>query len=383
MTIAEQIRAAQLSIYRAHSITAGAVVSPALSLAVTATNQRTIFLNAKLKSALNDVFGTTYAKNQRIARVLYRINPGYRDDGLSQSAITGAWKAEKYEFELGGNCTANWTKEQRKELIQTGKVKGAEGHHQFSVKYHSDKQADPNNIKFYKTREEHLVEGHGGDFHNESDAPMYDRRQRLISSKRRSVIKNELLGGTITATISFITAASLRFVIEMVKSNRNPEDIKRARNLALIEGAQAAGFALVSYGLAKLSYYGAKRGLELLGIELSEKGMMLLGGSIAAIISSVAVGVITYIKLRKMGYNYQEAGIQAWKAATISLSISLVSALLYAAVGSPLTLGINLIVGLGFASYTLYTTLHEKQLMERLQVLTIEEISKRCLPMVA
>ena len=39
------------------------------------------------------------------------------------------------------------------------KVRGAEGHHQKNVADHPEDQGDPDNIKFYKSRKEHLEKG--------------------------------------------------------------------------------------------------------------------------------------------------------------------------------------------------------------------------------
>lgn len=383
ITISERIRAAQISVHKTHSYAASAVISPAATLTALATTRRTTYLNIKLDRALSDVFGKTYEKNQRIAHILNKINPGYRDDGLSQSAISGAWKAERYELELGGKGTVKWTRAERKMILEKGKLEGVEGHHQQSVKYHSEEQANPDNIKFYRTREEHLQEGHHGDFKNESDAPMYDRRQRLIDTKRRSVIKNELLGGTIVAAVSFLTTAGLRFVIEMVRSNRNPEDIKNARDLAIREGAEAAGYALFSYGFTKLSLYGGKKMIELLNLKLSTNAMKWVEGSIAAVAVAIAVGIITYIKMRRMGYDRKESFMQAGKTAGVSLGITMVSLIISINYGMSWAIGLNVAIAVISTSYMIFAVLHEKHLTEKLQVYTIQEIAKRCVPIAA
>ena len=382
MTASERIRAAQVSVHRANLYSASATISPAVTMTALSTARRTTYLNIKLDRGLNEIFGKTYTKNQRIAQVLNRINPGYRDDGLSQSAINGAWKAEKLEIELGGKGTVKWTKAQRKELLETGRVKGYEGHHQQSVKYHSEEQANPDNIKLY-SHKDHLKEGHHGDYKNESDAPMYDRRQRLIRTKRKSVIKNELLGGTIVAVVSFITSAGLRFVIEMVKSNRNPEDVKKAGILAVREGAEAAGYALISYGLARVSVLGVKKVFEIKGIKLASNAMKWVEGGIAAVAIAIAVGVITYIKLRINGYGRKDAFKEAGKVAIGGLAIGMISLIISINFGTAWAIGFNVVVAVGSLFFILYEVVHEKRLVEKLQVYTIQEMTRRCLPVAA
>ena len=95
-------------------------------------------------------------------------DPNFR--GSRSKGVKLAWKYEKADIEMGGKGSANWNENQRQEILENGKVRGAEGHHQRNVADHPEDQADPNNIKYYKSREEHLQEGHGGDFKNESDA---------------------------------------------------------------------------------------------------------------------------------------------------------------------------------------------------------------------
>lgn len=61
--------------------------------------------------------------------------------------------------------TGPWTKAEKKELLETGKVKGYQGHHVNSVKDNAEMAGNPDNIKFVKGRTDHLAE-HGGNFRN-------------------------------------------------------------------------------------------------------------------------------------------------------------------------------------------------------------------------
>ena len=383
MTIAERIRAAKVSVYRAQSLTANAVISPTSTLTFMYTTRRTTYLNTYVERRLNQIYDKTCDNNQRIAHILNRrINPGGRVDWLSQSAISKAWQAERLEVELGGKGTNNWTKAQKKELLNTGRVKGYEGNHQQGVKSHSEEQANPDNIKFY-SHEDHLKVVHRGNYKNESNGPMYNRRQAINSAKRRNVIKNELLGGGIVAVVTFITSAGLRFVIEMIKSNRNPEDVKNARNLALREGAEATGYALLSYGLGKLAVYGGVKVLDHFGIELSKKSMLWFQGGIAAAAIAIGLGVITYFRMRNMGYDRKESLLQAGKATGVSFGIAMISLMVSINLGMSWAIGVNVAIAICSASYMLYTVVHEKNLSEQLQIFTIQEISKKCLPIAA
>ncbi len=169
----------------------------------------------------------------------------------------------------------------------------------------------------------------------------------------------------------------------MIKSNRNPEDVKNARNLALREGAETAGYALLSYGLVKLSVIGGKRAMELIGLKLSTNAMKWVEGSIAAVVAAIAVGAITYFKLRRMGYGRKDALKEAGKASGVSFAIAMISLFFSINAGMSWAIGFNVIIAIGSVSLAIYAAVREKQLAERLQTYTIQEIAKRCLPIAA
>lgn len=72
-----------------------------------------------------------------------------------------------------GRGSRNWKPHQRRELLETGKVKGFYGHHIFNVKHHPYATGDPDNIKFL-TFGEHL-KVHGGNFRNKTQGNLVDR----------------------------------------------------------------------------------------------------------------------------------------------------------------------------------------------------------------
>ena len=83
-----------------------------------------------------------------------------------KKAVDGAWKRER-QLVSQGKGTRNWTKKEQKELIQTGRVKGYEGHHMKNVADHHSKAGDSSNIQFL-TRKEHFA-AHRYDFHNKTN----------------------------------------------------------------------------------------------------------------------------------------------------------------------------------------------------------------------
>ncbi len=81
-------------------------------------------------------------------------------------AVRQAKKTER-ELILEGKGTRDWTPEQQREWIRTGKCKGFKGHHMLNVNDHPEYAGDKNNIQFL-TKEEHLA-AHKGDYHNSTD----------------------------------------------------------------------------------------------------------------------------------------------------------------------------------------------------------------------
>jgi len=57
---------------------------------------------------------------------------------LRQKSVRDAWKAERELVINTGKGTRKWTNAEMQELIQTGKVKGYEGHHINNVKHHPE-----------------------------------------------------------------------------------------------------------------------------------------------------------------------------------------------------------------------------------------------------
>ncbi len=90
-----------------------------------------------------------------------------------QRAVRNAWKQEKEMVEMKGYGTRNWMKSEMRELKETGKVKGYQGHHINNVKDHPEMAGNPNNVEFLN-KTEHL-EVHGGNYRNMTEGPLLNR----------------------------------------------------------------------------------------------------------------------------------------------------------------------------------------------------------------
>ncbi len=90
-----------------------------------------------------------------------------------QNAVRKAWKQEQQMVIEKGYGTRNWTNAELKELKETGKVKGYQGHHINNVKDHPLMAGDPNNIEFLN-KAEHL-DAHGGNYKNMTEGSLVNR----------------------------------------------------------------------------------------------------------------------------------------------------------------------------------------------------------------
>ena len=100
-----------------------------------------------------------------------RYNLSSPNQAARNMVVKRAWMYEKADIEMGGSGSANWSAEEKAQILKHDSVRGAEGHHQQNVSDHPEQQANPDNIKYYKTKDEHLQDGHDGNWDNESNKP--------------------------------------------------------------------------------------------------------------------------------------------------------------------------------------------------------------------
>lgn len=164
-------------------------VNPVVTASMVSQTGRNMFLyNQEYHAIINNL-------NQERTYLASKVARGLKQDATYQGArgdgVSLAWKYEKADVQMGGKGSANWNKAERNEIIEKSRVRGAEGHHQKNVSNHLEEQANPDNIKFYKTKEEHLQGGHQGKWSNETDAPLIDKNKMLEDTNRRRVVKQE------------------------------------------------------------------------------------------------------------------------------------------------------------------------------------------------
>ena len=91
-----------------------------------------------------------------------------------RAAVRKAWAEERALVASGKPGSRQWTRAEKAQLVDTGKVKGYEGHHINNVHDNPSLAGNPNNIKFVNGRAEHLAE-HGGNYANPTSGPLINR----------------------------------------------------------------------------------------------------------------------------------------------------------------------------------------------------------------
>ena len=87
-------------------------------------------------------------------------------DSMRNDAVRKAWKRE-VEAVKNGTSKYNWTRAQKMEILNTGKLNGYQGCHIRDVHIAPELAGNPDNIIFL-TKKMHLQLVHGGNYHNES-----------------------------------------------------------------------------------------------------------------------------------------------------------------------------------------------------------------------
>lgn len=330
--------------------------------------------NAQCRGFLQE-FNSIKENYQKVVEEKLLADFNYR--GHRQAGVKLAWKYEQADIKMGGKGSADWNQSQRQEILENGSVRGAEGHHQKNVANHPKYQADPDNIKFYKTGKEHLNKGHGGNWQNESDAPMIDKDAMLKATNRKRVISNELKGAGIAAVIGFVTGASIGFIVTLAQNGLSPETFKQAAVTGGQAGAEGMAFGLINHVASRVigeTTMNAMTGLlSNVGIEITENITKACNMGVVGSIAIVTFSVYQFIKLRREGYNTGESFSRVGRQVMVSVSSLAVTVIVQATYGGAAALAVGIGISVVLLSYSMYQTQHNKLLMEKIQSYAIEK----------
>lgn len=360
LTFYQQTKAKYRSV---NSSYAGGVSAVPISGVSFTTMSITNGYNAQLKEYLRKL-------NTLRARDAQEYNLSSPNQAARNMGVKRAWMYEKADIEMGGSGSANWSAEEKAQILEHDSVRGAEGHHQQNVSDHSEQQANPDNIKFYKTKDEHLQDGHDGNWDNESNKPMTDKNKMLEKTNSKRVFKNELKGLGLVVAIGFGVGLTIGFITTLAQSGITPDTLKLATIEGLKSGAESGILSAVGYGIGRTIGSGV---LENAGITITENISKMVNMGVVGALTIVVFSTYQFIKLKLKGVATREALIQTGKQALFSLSLLAVSIAAQGIWGG--AAGIIVSVSIGFIMITYYVTdaVHQRHFAEKIRIYAIEK----------
>jgi ElaB/YqjD/DUF883 family membrane-anchored ribosome-binding protein len=357
----------------------GGLSATALASSTYATASTTTGFNNQLNAFLDKFHAERLHDLQTLD--LTQMNKPARDRGVYR-----AWEYERADIEMGGRGSENWTDEECQQIkdnvsfeSQTKSragVRGAEGHHQRNAADHPEDQADPDNIKFYRSRDEHRMKGHNGKWQNESDKPKTDKDKMLKKTNGKRVFKNELRGIGIATAIGVGVGFTIGFAVSLAQSGVSPDSIKYAFVNGGKSGLASGAQSLVGYGLGRTIGQVAAKAMEgvlsNLGLEITDNlSKMCSMGTIGAITIAV-FSTVQLVRLIYKGVSVKEAAIQVGKQALFSLSILAVSIAAQGIFGGAAGVIVSVSVGVIFVTYSIAETVHQRHYSEELMICMID-----------
>lgn len=296
-----------------------------------------------------------------------------QDPTYTKSRNTGvklAWEYEKADIEMGGSGSNNWSKEEQDQILnsKTHTVSGAEGHHQKSVDAHPEHQVDPDNIRFYRSRQEHL-NAHDGDFRNPTDDPFIDKNKMLERTNNRRVLKNEIKGAGISAAIGFGIAFTISAITELARVGISSADMGDLIGHSMRAGIEGGITATVTYGAGRL----LSTVLQNHGVDLLTKTGALINFAAVGVVSIALVSTYQFIKMKVNGVETSVAFKEVGRQALFSISVLAVSVIAQGIWGGCAGLIVSTSVGLIVLTVGVISSAHQRKLDAQIKEFAIEQ----------
>lgn len=367
LTFYQQTKAKYRSV---NSSYAGGVSAVPISGVSFTTMSITNGYNAQLKEYLRKL-------NTLRARDAQEYNLSSPNQAARNMGVKRAWMYEKADIEMGGSGSANWSAEEKAQILEHDSVRGAEGHHQQNVSDHSEQQANPDNIKFYKTKDEHLQDGHNGNWDNESNKPMTDKNKMLEKTNSKRVFKNELKGLGLVVAIGFGVGLTIGFITTLAQSGITPDTLKLATIEGLKSGAESGMLSAVGYGIGRTIGEVASQAisgvLKNIGITITENISKMVKMCVVGALTIVVFSIYQFIKLKLKGVATIEALIQTGKQALFSISLLAVSIAAQGIGGVAAGIIVSVSIGVIMITYYVADAVHQRHFAEKIRIYAIEK----------
>ena len=300
-----------------------------------------------------------------------RYNLSSPNQAARNMGVKRAWMYEKADIEMGGSGSANWSAEEKAQILKHDSVRGAEGHHQQNVSDHPEQQANPDNIKFYKTKDEHLQDGHDGNWDNESNKPLTDKNKMLEKSNSKRVFKNELKGLGLAVAIGSAVGLTIGFITTLAQSGITPDTLKLATIEGLKSGAESGMLSAVGYGIGEVTSQAISGVLKNTGITIAENISKMVNMVVVGALTIVVFSTYQFIKLKLKGVATREALIQTGKQALFSLSLLAVSIAVQGLWGGAAVIIVSVSIGFIMITYSIVDAVHQRHFAEKIRIYTI------------
>lgn len=300
-----------------------------------------------------------------------RYNLSSPNQAARNMGVKRAWMYEKADIEMGGSGSANWSAEEKAQILKHDSVRGAEGHHQHNVSDHPEQQANPDNIKFYKTKDEHLQDGHDGNWDNESNKPLTDKNKMLEKSNSKRVFKNELKGLGLAVAIGSAVGLTIGFITTLAQSGITPDTLKLATIEGLKSGAESGMLSAVGYGIGEVTSQAISGVLKNTGITIAENISKMVNMVVVGALTIVVFSTYQFIKLKLKGVATREALIQTGKQALFSLSLLAVSIAVQGIWGGAAVIIVSVSIGFIMITYSIVDAVHQRHFAEKIRIYTI------------
>lgn len=305
------------------------------------------------------------------ARDAQRYNLSSPNQAARNMGVKRAWMYEKADIEMGGSGSANWSAEEKAQILKHDSVRGAEGHHQQNVSDHPEQQANPDNIKFYKTKDEHLQDGHDGNWDNESNQPLTDKNKMLEKTNSKRVFKNELKGLGLAVAIGSAVGLTIGFITTLAQSGITPDTLKLATIEGLKSGAESGMLSAVGYGIGEVTSQAISGVLKNTGITIAENISKMVNMVVVGALTIVVFSTYQFIKLKLKGVATREALIQTGKQALFSLSLLAVSIAVQGIWGGAAVIIVSVSIGFIMITYSIVDAVHQRHFAEKIRIYTI------------
>lgn len=315
--------------------------------------------------------------NSLRANDMQRYDLSAPNQAARNMGVKRAWMYEKSDIEMGGNGSANWNADEKTQILEHDTVRGAEGHHQQNVADHPEQQANPDNIKFYKDREEHLQKGHNGDWSNESNEPMTDKNKMLEKTNSKRILKNELKGLGLAVAIGAGVGLTIGFITTLAQSGITPDTLKLAAVEGVKIGLESGVMSAVGYGIGRtigeVATQAVSGVLENIGATITENVSKMINMGVIGALTIAVFYTYQFVKLKIKGVATKEALIQTGKQALFSLSLLAVSIAAEGIWGGAAGIIVSVSIGIMMITYSVVDVVHQRHFAEKIRIYTIEK----------